>query len=70
MYYVLTSLYYVLYSTVLCTVPVLCQSARLQVRLHIARVQVGDGHEEARPSEGPQLPETEAGALPRPSPWH
>lgn len=28
--------------------------ARLQVRLNVARVEVGDGHQEAGPGEGPQ----------------
>lgn len=33
----------------------------LQVRLHIARVQVGDAHEEPRTSESPEFPKAETG---------
>lgn len=35
-------------------------SSRLQVGLDVTWVQVGYAHQKARPSEGPQLPETEA----------
>ena len=35
-------------------------SPRLEVRLNVAGVQVGDAHQEARPAEGPQLAEAEA----------
>ena len=40
-------------------VPELRAGAGGEVRLDVSRVEVGDGHEEAGPGEGPQLPETE-----------
>ena len=34
-------------------IPELRAGARSEVRLDVARVEVGDGHEEAGPGEGP-----------------
>ena len=40
-------------------IPELRACAGVEVRPDVARVEVGDGHEEAGPGERPQLPETE-----------
>lgn len=40
-----------------------CDGPRLQVRLDVARVQVGDTHQKARPGESPELAEAEARVL-------
>lgn len=34
-------------------------SASLKIRLNVSWIQEGDAHEEARPREGPQLPQAE-----------